>query len=159
MGYLTNVETYYEMAEEAYKAMSEALQTRRTISADHKTMTVDGAKSQLASRQAFIVIAFCAIHFEALVYILALEKVGTTEALKVDRKLYEERLRALGCPHQALIDQAKRLREIRKDMIHEKAIDLGSKPDLHKMNIGMAWDAAHDAITFIRNLRAAVLAT
>ncbi|MGN6227374.1 MAG: hypothetical protein ACTHNM_08065 [Dyella sp.] len=159
MAYLSNVDIYYEMAEEAYKVMSEALQTRYVMSVDRKTMTVDGAKVELASKQAFIVIAFCAIHFEALVYIIALQKLGPEGALRVDRKLYEDRIVALGCPHDSLLKQAKHLREVRKKMVHEKAIDLEAKPDLYAANIGMAWDAAHDAVMFIRELRDAVLSS
>jgi len=157
VAYLTNCNTFYEMAEESYSAMELALKGSRSISADGKTMTEDGAKRNFASKQALIVIAFSAMHFEALVFIVAHQKLGMSAAQRLDRKLYEERLVALGCTNQSLIDQAKNLREMRKEMVHEKAIDLGSKPDLNSMNIRIAWDAAYQAISFIRELRSRLL--
>ena len=147
------------MAEEAYSAMEASLTESRSISPDGKTMKLDGEKRYFASKQAFIVVAFCAMHFEALTFIVAHKMLGMSAARQIDRKLYEQRLVALGCPHQSLIEKAKNLRELRKEMIHEKAIDLESSPDLNTLNIRLAGGAAYEAISFIREYRASVLAT
>jgi hypothetical protein len=154
VAYLSNVDTYYDIAEEAYEAMKQALRGSQEIAADGQSMVVRGEKKYVASKQACVVIAFSSIYFEALVFILAHNRFGLGRALKIDRKTYEERLRELDCPHQVLLDQARALREMRKEMIHEKAIDLEARPDLNAMDIRMPSACAHDAITFIRTLRA-----
>jgi hypothetical protein len=148
------VDTYYEIAHEAYEAMKQALHGSHEIAPDGKSMVVHGEKKYAASKQACVVIAFSSIYFEALVFILAHNKFGLDRALKIDRRVYEERLRELGCPHQPLLDQARALSEMRKEMVHEKAIDLEARADLNAMGIRMVTTCAHDAITFIRNLRA-----
>lgn len=40
---------------------------------------------------------------------------------KFDRKPYEEKLKALGITDEEILASAKRLREVRKDLVHEKA--------------------------------------
>lgn len=110
------------------------------LSADakYKTPKPDGQPGFIISvdpdrqsfKNAFIAIAFSAMYLEALCYIVALKRFDVQTASKIDRMNYEKRLPKLGITDAALIEQAKRFREARKDLVHEKAvepIELGSQ--------------------------------
>ena len=137
MAYITNVHVFYEIAKEAHDAMQSAIENDRNT----------------AFKQSCIAIAFCSMHFEALIYIAALQRFGAKTAKEIDKLPYEQRLERLGCPHETLLAGAKELRLQRKEMIHEKAIDLESSPNLNSMNIRFAWDVADESMEFIDALR------
>ena len=125
MPYLSNVDVFLAMAEESYAAMQEATSAGRTPKPDGSGYMVTFDATRSAFKHACIVIAFSAMFFEALTYLISLQRYGKAEAAKIDRMLYEERLVVLGVTNPELLALAKEFRGIRKELVHEKAVELG----------------------------------
>lgn len=129
MPYLSNVDVFLAMAEESYAAMQEAMSAGRTPKSDGSGYIITYDATRAAFKYACIVIAFSAMFFEALTYLLSLQRFGKAVATKIDRMPYEERLVALGVTDPGLLTMAKEFRGIRKELVHEKAVELGQAID------------------------------
>lgn len=129
MPYLSNVDVFLAMAEESYAAMQEAMSADRTPKPDGSGYIITYDATRSAFKHACIAIAFSAMFFEALIYLVSLQRFGKPAATKIDRMLYEERLAALGVTDPELLTMAKEFRSIRKELVHEKAVELGEVVD------------------------------
>jgi hypothetical protein len=119
---LTNAHVYRAIAEEA---LAEAVR----LDAGGKRPKPDGSPGfviqfdpeRKSFKQSLIAIAFSGIYLEALLFVHGTFRMGADWEKKFDRKLYEEKLAALGITDTELLASAKRLREVRNDLVHEKA--------------------------------------
>ena len=125
MPYLSNVDVFLAIAEESYASMGSALEAGRTPKPDGSGYIIAFDDTRASFKHACIAIAFAAMYFEALIYLIALERFGKDEASRLDRKLYEQRLEAIGVSDPVLLAMAEEFRGIRKELIHEKAVKLG----------------------------------
>jgi hypothetical protein len=123
--FLLNAKVYRDIAEQAYE---EAVRLDRSS----KTPKLDGSPgyviafdpSRRSFKQCLIAIAFSGIYLEALLYLKGVELHGQQWKNKHGRKTYEAKLRLLGVTDDSLLHGAKRLRESRNDLVHEKALPL-----------------------------------
>ena len=95
-----------------------------------------------------ICIAFSAMYFEALIYLAARTRFSKSKALEIDSQSYEKRLQILGVLDPDLLQAAKKFRDSRFDLVHEKVIlltEIGKKPILR------AQDVADESIAFVRS--------
>lgn len=155
MAYLTNVDVFLSIAEESYAAMKLAFESGRRPKPDGLGYIVTLDATRTSFKQACITVAFAAMYFESLIYLIALRELGKDEALKVDRMLYEDRLEILGVKDTELLAKAQEFRKARKELVHEKAIELGQPIDPPPR---YAQDMAEQTMQFIAALRAHLVA-
>ena len=72
-------------------------------------------------KYSLVAIAFAGIYLEALLYIKGVKRLGKAAYDKIDRKIYEDKLKALGITDPELLALCKRFRIARKELVHEKA--------------------------------------
>ena len=151
---ISNVSTYLDIAEEASAEMIRLLNSQRRSKPDGSPgyITLYDA-GQSSFKQALICVTFSAIYFEALVYLVANERHGESGARMIDKKPYEERLKSLGVIDPMLLGAAKRLREIRKELVHEKAFPIC---DIGQKRMFAAQGAANESIEFVREVTRAI---
>jgi hypothetical protein len=151
---ISNVDTYLAIAEESHAEMTRLFNAGRSPKPDGSpgyVVTYD--PSQGSFKQAMICIAFSAMYFEALVYLIARTRLSKTQAEKSDGLSYEGRLELLGVHDPMLLKAAEEFRIARRDLVHEKAIlptEIGKKP------IWRAQHLADDSIAFIRTVSGAL---
>lgn len=147
---ISNVETYLAIAREAHAEMqkfdSESRRPKPDGSPGH-IVTFD--PNHRSFKHAIIAIAFSGMYFEAAVYLMARHKFSKTKAAKIDRMPYEQRLVEIGVSDQSLVDAATALREVRKDLVHEKAI---MPEELKMATCHFAQKSADQAINFVNKL-------
>ncbi|MGU7773742.1 hypothetical protein ACV229_26610 [Burkholderia sp. MR1-5-21] len=155
MEVVTNIEVYWAIAQEAHAAMRLDLTQSTTPNQGGKSGNVIRWNPDRQSfKNAMIAIAFAGMYLEALMFISLQRHFGRDEALKIDRKIYEDRLRKLGITDSDLLDRVTLFREARKDLVHEKALlssNLGVEP------IRLAQEEADRAISLVRDLCASFL--
>jgi hypothetical protein len=151
---LTNLHIYRSIAEEAH---ADAQQ----LDAAAKTPKADGSQGYVIAldphrrsfKQSQVAIAFSGVYFEALLFLKGTQRMGKRWLREFDRKTYEGKLLELGVANPSLVQAAKRLREVRRDLIHEKAT-----PVL-ELGIGSTYWAQSEAaaaIAFIREVSVAL---
>jgi hypothetical protein len=151
---ISNVDVYLAIADESHAEMTRLFNAGRRPKPDGSPghiITYD--PTQASFKQAMICIAFSAMYFEALVYLVARTRFSKTKAEEVDGQNYEKRLELLGVLDPTLLQAAKKFRDARRDLVHEKAIlpaEIGKKP------IWRAQAVADDSIAFVRAVSGAL---
>lgn len=151
---ISNAETYLAIARDAHAEMKRLdSESRRPLppmqdGSPRYIFTRDPGRRSL--KQAMITIIFSGIYFEAVVYLTALRKFSKTDACKIDKMAYEERLPELGVDDKTLADAAKALREVRRDLVHEKAL---LTKGLHSATWRVAQESADQAIALVNELQ------
>jgi hypothetical protein len=148
---LTNSYVYRAIAEEA---LAEAM----CLDSAAKSPKPDGSPGfviqldpdRRSFKKSMIAIAFSGIYFEALLFVQGTFRMGANWEKKFDRKTYEEKLKALGITDEKLLASAKRLREVRKYLVHEKARPI----DAALSNTYWAQTEASASVEFIRAIAA-----
>lgn len=119
---MTNVSIYKMIAEEAYQKMVQSIEAGRLPKPDGSVgwiITYD--PNQTSFKQAMISLVFTGMWLEALMHLLIIKGYGKKIFKEYDSKLYEEKLKLLGCTDQKLLASVTRFRKVRKSMVHEKA--------------------------------------
>lgn len=155
----SNLSVYRSIAEEA-NAQAQLLWDRaRTPKPDGSAgFTIAFYPSRRSLKQSLITIAFSAIYFEALLYLVGTQKMGATWNDEWDRKKsYEQKLKELGINDEDFLKSAERLRKSRKDLMHEKAVlDQSSHGEIGKdiasAELRFAQEEAAFAIAFISQI-------
>jgi hypothetical protein len=149
---VTNVDVYLAIAEEAHAKMRADLARLITPKpAGEPGYIMRSDPDRRSYKSAMVTVVFGGMYLEALLYITLQERFGRTDALKIDRKHYEERLTKLGITDVALHKRVKAFREARKDLVHEKAVTLDN---LHDEAMHVAQDTADSAMSLLHDLRA-----
>lgn len=151
MPMFSNMDVFLKIAQEAYSEMEQ-------IDARHRSAKPDGTPGfvtvfdpqRRSFKQALIVITFSAMYFEASIYFSARLRLGEVAARKIDRMIYEDRLTALGITDSSLLTRAKELRAVRKELIHEKAVEL---TEIDSSFARRAQDIAAFALKFVCEVR------
>jgi hypothetical protein len=154
---ISNVDVYLAIANDSHAEMTRQFNAGRRPKPDGSPgfiVTYDPSRSSF--KQALICIAFCAMYFEALVYLVARTRLSKSKAEEIDRfNSYARRLESLGVHDQSLLQSAETLRSARRDLVHEKAIlptEIGSKP------VWRAQSVADDGIAFVHAVSQALSA-
>ena len=119
---LTNVDIYKSIADAAYYNMSEDMGKNvkpRPEDSSGAIKTFD--PEQTSFEQAMISTVFTCIWLEAILHLLIVDKFGKKCYTEVDHKIFEEKLKLLGCKDTELLENVERLRKVRNELVHEKA--------------------------------------
>jgi len=110
------------IADEAYQKMVQLIEAGRRPKPDGSAgwiITYDPDHSSF--KQAMISLVFTGIWLEAMLHLLIVRAYGKGQFKDYDRKLYEDKLRLLGCTDEELINSVYRFRKARNALVHEKA--------------------------------------
>ena len=149
---LTNAHIYRAIAEDA---LAEAIQ----LDAAAKQPKPDGSPGfviqldpeRKSFKKSLVAIAFSGIYLEALLFVHGTFRMGASWEQKFDRKFYEEKLKALGITDEELLASARRLREVRKELVHEKARPLDTAA---LSNSYWAQSEASASVSFVQTIAA-----
>ena len=144
---VTNANVYLDIAEEA-QAESERLAkiARRPKPNGDPGVIVTYDPEQKSFKNSLIAIVFATMYLETMFYLLGTRQFGSDEYNKEhDRKRLEVKLLLFDLKDHDLRTAAKRLRERRKDLVHEKA-------DLTANVIYAAQDEAKHAIELVKTI-------
>ena len=150
---LTNSHIYRAIAEEAYaeaKRFEEEAKTPKPDGRPGYVIALD--PSRKSYKQSLIAIAFAGVYLEAILFFKGTQRMGKRWGKVFDRKTYEEKLMELGATDQSLIQATKRLRTVRKELVHEKALPVGD------LTLGSTYWAQSEAASAIECIRKASLA-
>ena len=152
----SNAHIYRSIAEEANAQAQRLWDEARTPKPDGSAgFTIAFDPSSRSFKQSLIAIAFSAIYFEALLYLVGTQKMGATWNDEWDRKKScEQKLKELGISDEAFLKSAERLRKSRKDLVHEKAVLYESPPgvmgeEVASTELRFAQEESAFAIAFI----------
>jgi len=118
----TNVRVFYKIAQESYEEMTIHLNSNRRPNPDGKPdyiITFDPERKSF--KNAFITIVFSGIFLESLLHLRIVKKYGLEVFKEYDRKPYEEKIKLLGCSDLSIIELCKKYRDLRREIVHEKA--------------------------------------
>ena len=124
---LTNAHVYRAIAEEALAEavrLDDAAKTPKPDGSPGFVIQMDPDRRSF--KKSLVAIAFSGVYLEALLFLHGTFRMGAVWEKTFDRKSYEKKLEELGVTEPDLLASAKRLREVRKDLIHEKARPLDS---------------------------------
>lgn len=151
MEIITNIDVYWSIAEEAHAAMQADLTELMTPKPnDEPGYIIRWDPGRRSFKNAMVAIVFAGMYLDALLYITLQRRLGRPDALKVDRSSHEERLERLGVTDPAILDRVREFREARKDLVHEKAVQLA---DLGGQAMHTAQDAADSAMSLMWDIR------
>jgi len=148
---ITNAHVYLAIAVEA-QAESDRLEKlgRRPMPDGQPGEIITYDPEQRSFKNALIAIAFATMFLEAAFYITGVERFGKSAYIqKHDRKTYEEKLRLFGVYDEEIIAAAKHCREVRRDLVHEKAADLN---ELAPSEIYTAQVEARNALALVKQV-------
>ena len=156
MQVISNIDVYWAIAEEAHASMEASLSEHRTPKPSGEPRFIIRIDPERRSfKQAMVAIVFSGLVLDSFLYLMLLERLGKVKAAKVDRLPHEERLQSLGVTDVALLGRVAEFREARKELVHEKAVDVS---ELGGQNVRTAQREADRAIALIRELRTALAA-
>ncbi len=118
----TNVWIFYEIAHESYGHMQEiqkSLIRPKPNGEPGYILSLDPKKQSF--KAALTAIVFAGVYLEALLHLLMVEKRGESFARSNDKKSCKDKLLLLGCTDSAILDASEHYRQIRREVVHEKA--------------------------------------
>ncbi len=148
----SNLSVYLAVAEEALADSHRQFNVARAPKPDAQPgYIIEYDPQQRSFKNSLIAIAFAGIYLEALLGVIGNASLGKELYNKLDRQTtYEEKLRLLGIADSQLLNNCKRFREARNDLIHEKSIDISF---LNVSKIRMAQEEAEFAVALILEVR------
>ncbi len=148
---ITNVDVYFAIAAEAQVEAERLENLSRRPNPDNPDGFVIAYDSERKSfKHALIAITFAGIYLECLLNIVGNRHFGRKKYNKKhDHKCYEKKLMLLGITDEALLEDAKNFRKVRRDLVHEKAIELD---DLSPYAANFAQHEAKRAVSFVKTI-------
>jgi hypothetical protein len=143
---ISNVGIYAEIAEEAFAEMEKGVEEDRKPNSDGDGWIVTFDPSQKSFKCALVFITFSALWLEAILHLRIADKRGKSLSRQIDRKSYEEKLEFLGVNDQGLSDSLRDFRDLRREIIHEKAF-FGQK------KCRVAQDEAHEVRRMMKKVQ------
>ena len=151
MGITSNIDVYWSIADEAHRAIHTDLEASRSPRPDGEPgYVIRWDPDRRSFKNAMIAIVFAGMFLDALLYIALQRRFGRAEALKVDRLPHEERLKILGITDSVVLGRVQEFREARKDLVHEKAVEIA---DIGGQVMRTAQNSADSAMEVIREIR------
>lgn len=150
---ITDLSVYHSIAKDALAQSEQVSVANRRPKPDGSAgfiITFD--PEQTSFKKSLIALVFAGIYFEALLWLEGCRRMGEDKYRAIDKKKYEERLPELGISDPQLVASAKRFREARKDLVHEKAT---VKPE----TLYWAQDEARHAVEFVNQITAVIRGT
>ena len=146
---ITNVDIYFAIAAEAQDEAERLENLSRRPNPDGGfIITYDPERKSF--KNSLIAITFAGIYLEALLFIAGVHQFGKKKYnKKYDNKSYKDKLQLFGVTDEALLAEAEHFREMRRDLVHEKAVQVG---DLTADAIHIAQDEAKKAVSFVKKV-------
>lgn len=157
-----NLKILFAIAKESQIKSKELFEShRKPIPNTKDRFVITGDPSRGSFKNALTAIAFAGIYLEEFLYIQGLGRINWSTApknylKKFEKMTYEKKLKALGIDDKNILEDCKKFRESRNDLIHEKPIIWESDNDEIKAGmkpingpIKTAQENAEDAISFI----------
>ena len=118
----TNVRIFAEIAEAAHQRMYQAISEFTIGSEQNKSKSIKVFDpAQTSFKEALVSIIFTCMWLEATLHLLIVRDLGRKRFRQMDSWSYERKLRELKCADEQLLDRVCRLRETRRELVHEKA--------------------------------------
>lgn len=117
----SNVNIYAAIAEEAFADMEERLANECRPGTDGNGWIRTFDPSQRSFKSALVYITFSAMWLESILHLRIADRLGKSRAKRFDRKSYEEKLEFLGVSDTDLSRSLCEFRDLRREIIHEKA--------------------------------------
>lgn len=117
---LTNALVYRAIALEALEASERDLAAGTLRDGQTLITTLD--PGQTSFKQSLVSIVFAGMYMEAKLWQTGCKRLGMNKYEKVDRMQLELRLNPLGIEDAALRQALERYREVRRSLVHEKAV-------------------------------------
>lgn len=117
----TNCSVFRAIAVDAYEKMCCAHTEGRRPRGNGGGYVISYDPLKKSFKAACEVIVFAGVWFEAATHVAYVRRSGLAGVKRFDGKFYEKKLAMLGCTHQGILAKAKRLRESRNELMHEKA--------------------------------------
>jgi len=145
---LSNVDVYFTIAKESLAESQRLIAANRTLREDGKGFVITYDPDRSSFKHSVVALVFSGIYLDALLYFVGTRQLGTAEYMKIERTHYEIKLQALGLTDRSLLEECKRFRESRNDLVHEKPLELtsGSTPTEPSR---WAQEEAEHAVTFV----------
>lgn len=146
----TNINVFYNIANEAYVAMNEDLNSgRKPKPGGEPGWIITYDRKQKSFKNAFITIVFCGVFLESLLHLLIVKSQGLAVFKKYDRtESYEGKLQLLGCNDQPILEKCKHYRNVRREVAHEKAHINNEKILFAQKEAAYAMDLMNEIITY-----------
>lgn len=155
MKLISNLATFRAIAVEAHEEMrrlDDQARSHKPDGSDGYVITLDPTCRSF--KQALITVAFAGVYFEALTYLVARQQ-SESQARKVDRAAYREKLVVLKVTDELLLQAAESFRLDRNDLMHEKAAPV---EELDWSQARKAQRCAGKALEFIESVERALAA-
>lgn len=120
--FVSNLRVYLTIALEAAAESRRLLEEGRTPRGDGGFI-VRLDPEQRSFKHSLIAIAFAGTFLEALLGIVAVERLGSERYKSIDKRKWEVKLQALGITDDGLLARCTHFREARNDLMHEKPLD------------------------------------
>ena len=119
---ISNVRYFYEIANEAFDKMNDDMGKNIKLKPNGNEGFIKTYDPQHKSfKNALITIVFAGVYLESLMHLLIVEKNDIVTYEKYDRKVYEGKLKLLGCNDSEILELCSKYRASRKEIVHEKA--------------------------------------
>jgi hypothetical protein len=149
----TNIGLYREIALEALEISRGQLEERRrprgSGSGGH-VKTFDPHSRSF--KQAMVCIVFAGMFMEGLLWLRGSRKLGVDAYRPIDKKALEERAQAVGITDEELLAELGSYRQVRKELVHEKAVPFSQD----KSPLRVAQVEAKKAVDLMERLEAAL---
>lgn len=127
---ISNVDVYAAIAEDAFVDMEKRFAEGRKLRSDGEGWIISFDPSQNSFKSALVYITFSALWLEAILHLRIAEQYGKSRSKDDDRKSYEEKLEILGVSDEELSCSLAAFRDLRREIIHEKAFFDQNKPQV-----------------------------
>ncbi len=146
----TNIHVFYNIAHEAYVAMTDDLNaSRKPKPGGEPGYIIKFDPEQKSFKNAFITIVFCGIFLESLLHLQIVKQKGLKVFKNCDKnKNYEEKLQLLGCNDPSILERCKHYRAARREIVHEKAHLNNDSFKVAQKEAAFAMDLIKEIITF-----------
>lgn len=153
MSIISNIDVYWSIADEAHHEMRADLEASRSLKPDGELgYIILWDPDRRSFKNAMVAIVFAGMFLDALLYIALQSRLGRVEALTVDRLPHEERLKILGITDSVVLGRVQEFREARKDLVHEKAVEITEIGGQAIRAVQSSVDSAMELIREIRGL-------
>jgi hypothetical protein len=148
---ISNIDVYFSIASEA---LAEAERLDNSASRPKPDggpgfiVTYDPERKSF--RNSLIAIVFASMYLESLFYLIGAQRFGKRGYdEELDKLIYEKKLELFGVIDQAILAEAEHFRKIRRELVHEKAVELN---ELTPDKIHIAQDEAKRALSFVKRV-------
>jgi hypothetical protein len=149
MRLVANLRVFRAIAEDA-AAEVKRLQDGERAAGSGGITVVQRDPQQRSFKHSLIALAFAGSYLEALLRVVATERLGRECYAKLDRQKWENKLKALGVKDEGVIARCERFRKARNEVMHEEPLDLEAQTS--RVPLVVAQAECEPAIELVREI-------